>query len=72
MLRLTSSQLDVLQRSFYVRDCGLDHDRCPVCDDLIHAGQLAFDGGLGRTHTRCQLPGVAVHQLFELLCTGGR
>ena len=72
MLRLTATQLDTLERSYYVRDCGLEHDCCPICDDLVHAGQLVHDGALGRTHTRCQLPGLRVHELYELLIPEGR
>lgn len=72
MLRLTSSQLTTLEASSYRRDCGRDHDTCTVCGDLLHAGQLIYHEPGSAAHTRCVLPGLPVHQLFELLCTGGR
>ena len=70
MIRLTAQQLQTLEGSTYARDCGRDHASCVVCGDFIHAGQLVYPGALGSAHTRCMLPGLAVHQLHALVSDG--
>jgi len=72
MYRLTAFDLDVLQESIYLRDCGAQHVACWRCESDLHAGMLIHIGPQGYAHTRCLLPAVPAHLLHSVLTGGAR